>query len=42
VDDSRLRPPVGVELRLADIAKAHELSGNGRAGGQIVLHVRQP
>jgi len=42
VDDGRLRPLVGAEFGLADIAKAHELSESGRAVGKIVLYVGQP
>jgi NADPH:quinone reductase-like Zn-dependent oxidoreductase len=42
VDDGRLRPLVGAEFGLADVAKAHELSESGRAVGKIVLYVGQP
>jgi len=42
VDTGSLRPVVGAEFALADIAKAHAFSETGRAVGKIVLHVGQP
>ncbi|TJZ76172.1 NADP-dependent oxidoreductase [Chitiniphilus eburneus] len=42
VDDGVLRPLVGAEFALADVAAAHELSESGRARGKIVLHVGTP
>jgi len=42
VDTGSLRPIVGAEFALADIAKAHALSQTGRAVGKIVLYVGQP
>ena len=42
VDKGSLRPIVGAEFALADIAKAHAFSQTGRAVGKIVLYVGQP
>jgi NADPH:quinone reductase-like Zn-dependent oxidoreductase len=42
VDGGRLRPIVGAEFALEDIAKAHALSQTGRAVGKIVLYVGRP
>ncbi len=42
VDDGKVRPIVGAEYALADIAKAHALSESGRSVGKIVLYVGQP
>ena len=42
VDAGRLRPIVGAEFALEDIAAAHALSESGRAVGKIVLYVGKP
>ncbi|GAA5785777.1 NADP-dependent oxidoreductase [Chitiniphilus shinanonensis] len=42
VDRGVLRPVVGAEFALADVAAAHALSESGRARGKIVLHVGLP
>lgn len=42
VDAGSLRPIVGAEFALADIAAAHALSQSGRAVGKIVLYVGKP
>lgn len=42
VDDGIIRPIVGAEFALEDIAKAHALSESGRARGKIVLYVGKP
>ena len=42
VDAGSLRPIVGAEFALKDIAKAHALSQSGRSVGKIVLYVGQP
>jgi len=42
VDGGRLRPIVGAEFALRDIAKAHALSESGRAVGKIVLYAGTP
>jgi NADPH:quinone reductase-like Zn-dependent oxidoreductase len=42
VDEGKVRPIVGAEFALKDIAKAHALSETGRSVGKIVLHVGQP
>lgn len=42
VDTGSLRPIVGAEFGLKDIAKAHALSQTGRVVGKIVLYVGQP
>lgn len=42
VDIGSIRPIVGAEFALKDIAKAHAFSQTGRAIGKIVIHVGQP
>jgi NADPH:quinone reductase-like Zn-dependent oxidoreductase len=42
VDGGRLRPIVGAEFALRDIARAHALSESGRAVGKIALYVGMP
>jgi NADPH:quinone reductase-like Zn-dependent oxidoreductase len=42
VDAGQLRPIVGAEFALEDIAAAHALSESGRAVGKIVLYVGKP
>lgn len=42
VDGGRLRPIVGAEFALEDIAAAHALSESGRAVGKIVVYVGKP
>ncbi|HVK56175.1 MAG TPA: NADP-dependent oxidoreductase [Burkholderiales bacterium] len=42
VDSGKLRPVIGAEFALEDIAEAHALSQSGRAVGKIVLYVGQP
>jgi NADPH:quinone reductase-like Zn-dependent oxidoreductase len=42
IDTGLLRPIVGAEFALKDIAKAHALSQTGRAVGKIALYVGQP
>lgn len=42
VDAGSLRPIVGAEFALNDIAKAHALSQSGRAVGKIAIYVGQP
>jgi NADPH:quinone reductase-like Zn-dependent oxidoreductase len=42
VDTGSLRPIVGAEFALEDIAKAHAFSQTGRAVGKIVLYVGKP
>lgn len=42
VDEGKVRPIVGAEFALKDIAKAHALSETGRSVGKIVLYVGQP
>jgi NADPH:quinone reductase-like Zn-dependent oxidoreductase len=42
VDTGMVRPIVGAEFALIDIAAAHALSESGRARGKIVIHVGQP
>jgi NADPH:quinone reductase-like Zn-dependent oxidoreductase len=42
VDGGRLRPIVGAEFALLDIAKAHALSESGRTVGKIVLYAGTP
>jgi len=42
VDAGKLRPIVGAEFALEDIARAHALSESGRAVGKIVLYVGKP
>lgn len=42
VDNGIVRPIVGAEFALADIAKAHALSETGHSVGKIVLYIGQP
>lgn len=42
VDAGQVRPVVGAEFALDDVAAAHALSQSGRARGKIVLHVNAP
>lgn len=42
VEDGKLRPVVGAEFALQDVAQAHSLSESGRAVGKIVLYVGKP
>lgn len=42
VDEGRVRPVVGAEFALADMALAHELSQSRRARGKIAVYVGQP
>lgn len=42
VDVGKLRPVIGAEFALQNVAKAHALSQSGRAIGKIVLYVGQP
>lgn len=42
VDAGSVRPIVGAEFALADIAKAHAFSQTGRTVGKIVLYVGKP
>lgn len=42
VDGGKLRPLIGAEFALQDIAAAHALSESGRAVGKIVLYVGKP
>lgn len=42
VENGKLRPLVGAEFALKDIAKAHALSQSGHAVGKIALYVGQP
>jgi len=42
VEAEKIRPVIGAEFALADIAKAHALSESGRAIGKIALYVGQP
>jgi NADPH:quinone reductase-like Zn-dependent oxidoreductase len=42
VDGGRLRPVIGAEFALRDIARAHALSESGRAAGKIVLYAGTP
>jgi len=42
VDTGSVRPVVGAEFALEDIAKAHAFSQTGRAVGKIVLYVGKP
>ncbi|MFA6972067.1 MAG: zinc-binding dehydrogenase [Gallionella sp.] len=41
-DSGKLRPVIGAEFALKDIAKAHALSQSGHAVGKIALYVGQP
>ncbi|KAF0814352.1 Zinc-type alcohol dehydrogenase-like protein [Andreprevotia sp. IGB-42] len=42
VDNGHLRPVVGAEFALKDLAAAHEYSESGRAIGKIAIYVGQP
>jgi NADPH:quinone reductase-like Zn-dependent oxidoreductase len=42
VDAGRLRPIIGAEFALRDIARAHALSESGRTVGKIVLYAGMP
>lgn len=42
IEDGKLRPVIGAEFALSDIAKAHALSQSGHAVGKIALYVGQP
>lgn len=42
VDEGKVRPIIGAEFALEDIAKAHALSEAGHMRGKIVLHVGPP
>jgi len=42
VEQGELRPIIGAEFALQDIAKAHALSESGRTVGKIVLYIGQP
>jgi NADPH:quinone reductase-like Zn-dependent oxidoreductase len=42
VDSGSLRPIIGAEFALKDIAKAHAFSQTGHAVGKIVIYVGQP
>ena len=42
VDTGALRPIVGAEFALEDIAKAHAFSETGRTVGKSVLYVGKP
>ncbi|WP_039912660.1 NADP-dependent oxidoreductase [Cellvibrio mixtus] len=42
VDAGKIRPIIGAEFALSDIAKAQALSESGRAVGKIVVHVGNP
>jgi NADPH:quinone reductase-like Zn-dependent oxidoreductase len=42
VDAGKVRPVIGAEFALRDIAKAHAFSETGRSVGKIVLYVGQP
>lgn len=42
VDAGKIRPVIGAEFALADLAEAHELSQSRRARGKIVVYVGQP
>lgn len=42
VESGKLRPLVGAEFALKDIAKAHALSQSGHAAGKIALYVGKP
>jgi len=42
VESGQLRPVIGAEFALKDIAKAHALSQSGHAVGKIVLYAGQP
>lgn len=42
VDTGRLRPVIGAEFALHDVARAHALSESGHARGKIVIYVGAP
>ncbi|MGV8934480.1 MAG: NADP-dependent oxidoreductase [Gallionellaceae bacterium] len=42
VDAGKLRPVIGAEFALKNLAQAHTLSESGRSVGKIVIHVGQP
>lgn len=42
VENGGLRPVIGAEFALKNIASAHALSQSGHAAGKIVLYVGQP
>ncbi len=42
VDSGKLRPIIGAEFAMQDVAKAHALSESGHAVGKIVLYVGSP
>ena len=42
VDAGKVRPVVGAEFALKNLAQAHTLSETGRNVGKIVIHVGQP
>lgn len=42
IENGKLRPVIGAEFALGDIAKAHALSQSGHAAGKIALYVGQP
>jgi NADPH:quinone reductase-like Zn-dependent oxidoreductase len=42
IDTGRLRPVIGAEFALDDVARAHALSETGHARGKIVLYVGPP
>jgi len=42
VDAGRLRPVIGGEFALSDVASAHALGETGRTVGKIVLYVGAP
>jgi NADPH:quinone reductase-like Zn-dependent oxidoreductase len=42
VDSGRMRPVIGAEFALKDLAKAHEWSQGGKGFGKIAIHVGQP
>jgi NADPH:quinone reductase-like Zn-dependent oxidoreductase len=42
VDTGKVRPVIGAEFALKNLAQAHTLSESGRSVGKIVIHVGQP
>ena len=42
IDTGRLRPVIGAEFAMDDVARAHALSESGHARGKIVLYVGPP
>lgn len=42
VDSGAIRPVIGAEFALEDIAAAHELSESGHARGKLVIHIGPP